>query len=107
MFQDHSSLSPVVGPIVDGFFNNTWRRSTHIISIQQHGQDIAAVVLDVTMPGMSGEETLRHLKSIQSGVKVILSSGYNEVEITNRFVGKGLAAFIQKPYSAAALVQTV
>src|SRR5437879_9528832 len=32
MFQDHSSLSPVVGPIVNGFFNNTWRRSTHIIS---------------------------------------------------------------------------
>jgi two-component system, cell cycle sensor histidine kinase and response regulator CckA len=66
-----------------------------------------AVVLDLTMPGMSGEETLRRLKSIEPDVKVILSSGYNEVEIINRFLGKGLAAFIQKPYSAGALVQTV
>ena len=34
---------------------------------------------------------------------MILSSGYNEVEAVRRFLGKGLAGFLQKPYSAAAL----
>ena len=29
---------------------------------------------------------------------MILSSGYNEQEVASRFVGKGLAGFIQKPY---------
>jgi hypothetical protein len=29
---------------------------------------------------------------------VILSSGFNEQDATNRFAGKGLAGFIQKPF---------
>jgi FixJ family two-component response regulator len=40
-------------------------------------------------------------------VRVVLSSGYNEVEAVRRFTGKGLAGFIQKPYSAIALTEKV
>jgi signal transduction histidine kinase/CheY-like chemotaxis protein len=65
--------------------------------------DIAAILLDMSMPAMSGEETFRHLRAIRPQVKVILSSGYNEVEVISRFTGKGLAGFIQKPYTAAQL----
>ena len=68
---------------------------------------VSLVLLDMTMPIMNGEETLRHLKTSQPDVKVILSSGYNEVEAIQRFTGKGLAGFIQKPYSAAALAEKV
>jgi two-component system cell cycle sensor histidine kinase/response regulator CckA len=56
---------------------------------------------------MSGEETFRHLRSIRPWVKVILSSGYNEVEAISRFTGKGLAGFIQKPYTAARLAEII
>lgn len=38
---------------------------------------------------------------------VILSSGYNEQDVTQRFVGKGLAGFIQKPYTMANLRVTL
>ncbi len=65
---------------------------------------ISAVLLDMAMPIMNGEETLRHLKTINPAIKVILSSGYNQVETIRRFTGKGLAGFIQKPYSSATLV---
>jgi CheY-like chemotaxis protein len=68
---------------------------------------VSLVLLDMTMPVMSGEETLRHLKTSQPDVKVILSSGYNEVEAIQRFTGKGLVGFIQKPYSAATLAEKV
>ena len=68
---------------------------------------VSLVLLDMTMPVMNGEQTLRHLKTSQPDVKVILSSGYNEVEAIQRFTGKGLAGFIQKPYSAAALAEKV
>jgi FixJ family two-component response regulator len=56
---------------------------------------------------MGGEETFRELKTIRPDVRVILSSGYNEVEAVRRFTGKGLAGFIQKPYSAIALAEKV
>lgn len=71
------------------------------------GKKISAVILDMTMPVMSGAETFRELKRIDPETPVILSSGYNEVEAVQRFTGKGLAAFIQKPYSAASLVESV
>jgi len=32
-------------------------------------------------------------------VRVLLTSGYNEQDSTNRFAGKGPAGFIQKPIS--------
>ncbi len=64
----------------------------------EHMDEIKCVLLDMTMPRMDGEETYRELRRIRDDVPVILSSGYNEQEVTSRFVGKGLAGFIQKPY---------
>jgi CheY-like chemotaxis protein len=70
-------------------------------------EKIAVVLLDMTMPVMNGEETYRRLKAVKPDVRVILSSGYNEVEAIHRFAGKGLNGFMQKPYSAAALIQKI
>jgi PAS domain S-box-containing protein len=69
------------------------------------GGKVAVVLLDMTMPVMNGEDAFRRLKSIDPNVKVILSSGYNEVETIRRFTGKGLAGFVQKPYSSAGLAE--
>ena len=66
-------------------------------------EKVAVVLLDMTMPILNGEEAFSRLKAIKPDVKVILSSGYNEVEAVRRFTGKGLAGFIQKPYSSIAL----
>jgi two-component system cell cycle sensor histidine kinase/response regulator CckA len=74
-----------------------------IEAFRQHAEEIVAVVLDLTMPDMEGEEAYRELRRIRADVRVILSSGYNEQEATNRFLGEGLAGFIQKPYQAATL----
>jgi PAS domain S-box-containing protein len=68
---------------------------------------IAAVLLDMTMPVMSGEEALVRLKSIRPNIRVVLSSGYNEADATRRFTGKGLAGFVQKPYTASGLAETI
>jgi DNA-binding NarL/FixJ family response regulator len=56
---------------------------------------------------MNGEEVLRELKHITPSVKVLLSSGFNEAEAVQRFTGKGLAGFLQKPYPSAVLAETV
>jgi DNA-binding NarL/FixJ family response regulator len=68
---------------------------------------IQVVLLDMTMPVMSGEETFRQFKTIRPDVRVLLSSGYNEAEAVRRFTGKGLAGFIQKPYSALTLAEKI
>jgi nitrogen-specific signal transduction histidine kinase/CheY-like chemotaxis protein len=65
--------------------------------------EISVVLLDMTMPVMSGEEAFTRIKRIREDIRVVLSSGYDETEATRRFTGKGLAGFVQKPYTAAGL----
>ncbi|MBN1554733.1 MAG: PAS domain S-box protein [Phycisphaerae bacterium] len=65
---------------------------------QESDGDIDCVLLDLTMPRMSGEECLRELRKIKSDVRIVLSSGYNEQDVVRRFTEKGPAGFIQKPY---------
>jgi PAS domain S-box-containing protein len=74
---------------------------------QEYGGGIDCVILDLTMPEMGGEEVFRELRRLRSNVRVILSSGYNEQEVTQRFAGKGLAGFIQKPYRVANLQEVL
>ncbi|HXY39985.1 MAG TPA: PAS domain-containing protein, partial [Vicinamibacteria bacterium] len=61
-------------------------------------REIAAVLLDLSMPGLSGEETYARLTRIDPGVRVILSSGYDRDEATRRFGADQPFGFIQKPY---------
>ncbi|GKT06897.1 PAS domain S-box protein [Desulforhabdus sp. TSK] len=65
---------------------------------RQHSHKIACVLLDLTMPHMDGEETFGELRRIRHDVCTILCSGYNEHEVGQRFSGKGLCGFLQKPY---------
>ena len=69
--------------------------------------EYGVILLDLTMPIMDGEETFRALRAERPGVRVLLSSGYNEQEATSRFAGRGLAGFLQKPYRAHQLVSCV
>jgi two-component system, cell cycle sensor histidine kinase and response regulator CckA len=69
----------------------------------QNRDDIVCVILDLTMPHMDGEQAFRELRRIKPDLRVIVSSGYNEQDVAQRFVGKGLAGFIQKPYKVSEL----
>jgi PAS domain S-box-containing protein len=69
----------------------------------RHRDEISLVLLDLTMPHMDGEETFRELSRLDPEVRVVISSGYTEQDISSRFAGKGMAGFVQKPYSLAQL----
>ena len=62
-------------------------------------ESICAVLLDLTMPRMDGEETFREIRRIRPDACVVLMSGFNEQDAAARFVGKGLAGFVQKPFT--------
>jgi PAS domain S-box-containing protein len=73
---------------------------------RERAGDIRAVLLDMTMPRMSGVEALREIRRIRQDVPVILSSGYSEEDAADhfRFGEDEMSGFIQKPYAAAGLV---
>lgn len=69
--------------------------------------NLKCVILDLTMPAMGGEEALARMKAADPDVPIILSSGFNEAQALRRFEGKGLSGFLQKPYRAPVLLETV
>jgi two-component system, cell cycle sensor histidine kinase and response regulator CckA len=75
--------------------------------LKRHPGDISVVVLDLSMPGMSGEEALPRLRNIRPGVKVIVSSGYSEMETMALFNGQRVSGFLQKPYTSGKLAAKV
>ncbi len=69
-----------------------------IMLFREHEHEIVCVILDLTMPKKDGKATFEELRHIRSDVKVIISSGFDEQDVTQRFLGKGLAGIIKKPY---------
>jgi PAS domain S-box-containing protein len=64
-----------------------------------------AVLLDLTMPVMGGDQALKEIHAIRADIPVILSSGFSEGEALRRFADRGLSGFLQKPYSASLLAR--
>ncbi len=70
---------------------------------KKHKNDIAAVLLDLTMPNMDGVAAFSALKNVKPDIKIILCSGFSEHEALERFDGRNLDGFVHKPYRIAAL----
>lgn len=74
---------------------------------RRRGDEIDATLLDMTMPKMGGEEAFREIRRLRPNARIILSSGFNEQEAVNRFVGKGPDGFLQKPFQPQELLRAV
>jgi PAS domain S-box-containing protein len=70
-----------------------------IDSYRREKERIDVVLLDLSMPGMSGMDVYDRLKEINMDVKVLLSSGLIEDGDLQKARDRGIRGFIQKPYS--------
>jgi CheY-like chemotaxis protein len=61
------------------------------------------VLLDMTMPRLSGEETLHLLREIRPGIRVLFMSGYNRREFVDSLPGRATLGFMQKPFTLESL----
>lgn len=79
------------------------REGLDVFAARPH--EFVAVLLDLTMPVMGGEELLGRMLEIRPDIPVVLSSGFSETEALRRFPGRLPAGFLQKPYTANALAR--
>lgn len=66
--------------------------------------EIDIVLLDLTLPGLSGPEVIRELQRIRTDVKLIITSAYGKDKITISLDAFQRWAYIQKPYRIEELV---
>lgn len=103
---DEEVVSTVACRLLESYGFKIWRASDGIEGVNvflNHKNEIDAVLLDFIMPRMNGEEAFNEIKRIRKDVPVLLMSGYSEQDATERFAGKGLAGFIQKPFKSEEL----
>ncbi len=101
-------------PAVQKMSRVTLERFGYSVIVAQNGAEavemfrsvsdqISAVLLDLSMPVMNGEEALRQIVAIRPTTPVLLTSGYDESESMLRIADIGRTSFIQKPYTASEL----
>ena len=72
-----------------------------------HFDEIAAVLLDLTMPGLDGLEVFRRINEVKPDAKVILCSGYDGHDVKSILGAARPAGFLRKPYSPADLIHAL
>lgn len=71
--------------------------------VEAHGDIIDCVLLDLSMPGLSGRETCQRLLQIKPDLKIIVVSGYDVEDGVSGFPPGAIAGYCQKPYNLKAL----
>ena len=74
---------------------------------RRHADELTAVIPDLTMPVLGGDEALAQMQAIAPQVPVILASGYSTEDAAGRFEGRGIAEFLHKPFRARQLLEAV
>jgi len=73
--------------------------------MQRMGDRVTAVLLDLSMPRMGGQETLRHLRARRPQLPIVMMSGYTELAAPQvNTTGPGITLFLQKPFLAEDLI---
>ncbi|HEY1190609.1 MAG TPA: ATP-binding protein, partial [Gemmata sp.] len=73
---------------------------------RMEGDQIDLVILDLTMPVLSGHEAFRRLVALNPDVKVLIASGYSAEQLSDLEREK-MVGFVKKPYRPSALVALV
>jgi CheY-like chemotaxis protein len=82
-----------------GFDVVTVESGEQALEIIRKGEpEIDLVVLDLTMPGLSGEKVLRAIRQFRSNLPVVIASGYATVQSQSSWVAAGAMGFLAKPY---------
>jgi signal transduction histidine kinase/CheY-like chemotaxis protein len=74
---------------------------------KQKQAEIGVVLLDWTMPEMSGKEVAEALVAINANVKIIIATGYSADDIKSKMDIAKVSGFLQKPYTLKALLSAL
>ena len=69
----------------------------------EHG----CIVLDLRMPGLSGEDFQDRLRTMKEALPVIIISGHGDAEIKASMMEKGAVAFLAKPFDDQELLDAI
>ncbi len=73
------------------------------IELLEQRPSIDLVVLDLTMPGQSGEQTLELLRQVRSTIPVVVTSGFQQEDASSLLQQPNVVGFLEKPHTMTSL----
>lgn len=74
---------------------------------ERHPDDIHLLIVDVVMPGMTGEALVRRIAATRPGVRTLYVSGYTDDLVRQHGVIAAGRDFLQKPFTVDSLARKV
>lgn len=75
--------------------------------LEDRSDEVSCVLLDITMPDMSGHEVIREIARLYPEMDVILTSGFSKKMIVESRGNPCYRGFLKKPYSMSQLKSTI
>ena len=110
VIDDDDAVRDVVGDILEA-------RGLRVLSAEDgrrgldqfkaHADELDLVLLDMTMPGMSGAEVFQEIIAIAPEMRVVILSGYSENNVVASLDGLRPVGFVHKPFSLDELIERV
>jgi CheY-like chemotaxis protein len=107
---DEEGVRQAVGRMLERFGFSVLRASGGVEGLSMHHThraNIVLVVLDLTMPDMSGADVFAELRARDATLPILLASGYGRTEAADPLGADRHGAFLQKPFRPQALADTV
>lgn len=84
------------------------RAATALEQFRLHADEIALVLLDLTMPGTRGARIFDELSAEKPDVRIVACSGHDLADAAPELAGRPqLAAFLQKPFKPTELTDLI
>lgn len=74
---------------------------------EAHKDDLTAVLLDLTLPRLRGEEVLAQMQARRHDLPVVVASGWDEQEVVKRAPNPTVTAFLAKPFRPSELTERI
>jgi two-component system cell cycle sensor histidine kinase/response regulator CckA len=73
----------------------------------RHRSEIKAVITDMGLPRMSGQDLFMSIREMEPSSRVVLASGYVDNELRSQLIALGAKAFLQKPYQPTDILRVI
>jgi PAS domain S-box-containing protein len=108
--EDEEALRNLLTELLESYGYTVLKAEDGVSGLEQfthHRDEIEAVITDMGLPRMSGQDLFTRIREMDPSSRVVLASGYLDTELKSHLIALGAKAFLQKPYQPNDILRVI